>query len=228
MGENGPPMIRAVMLPASDWQIEDTWHVAGLKGTGSHHIRLKDKIAPEASFFDLMTGQSCLPGPLYQAVRHFVPVMHIAAAIGIAEGALDELIELANTGKQQQRTTMPMRESELFQYELGRIEAEFRAACAYADAQTESHWHHALAGTLKGDALLMQGAQAATWITEACLHVVDECFRLGGGSALYETSPLQRRMRDLHAAAQHAAVHRRIYADTGRLRLNHSHASRLA
>jgi alkylation response protein AidB-like acyl-CoA dehydrogenase len=217
--EDSPPMILAVMLPANHWQIEDTWHVAGLKGTGSHHIVIEERVAPEANFFDLMAGQSCLPGPLYQAVRHFVPVLHIAAAIGIAEGAMAELVELANTGRQQQRATTPMRDSELFQHELGHIEAELRAARAYADAQTESHWHHALAGTLKDVALLMQGTQAATWITEACLHVVDECFRLAGGSALYETSPLQRRMRDLRAAAQHAAVHRRMYSDAGRLLL---------
>jgi indole-3-acetate monooxygenase len=219
LGKDGPPMIKGFVLPASDWQIEDTWHVAGLKGTGSHHITLKDKVIPEAHFFDLMTGQSCLPGPLYQAVPQFVPLVHFPAALGVAEGALNELVELANTGRQQQRTTVPMRESELFQYDLGRIEAQLRAARAYADAQIQSHWRHALAGTLKNEALHTQGAQAAAWITDACVHIVDECFRLGGGSALYETSPLQRRMRDLHAVAQHATVHRRIYAAAGKLLL---------
>ena len=47
-------------------------------------------------------------------------------------------------------------------------------------------------------------------------------FRLGGGSALYEASPLQRRMRDLHAAAQHAAVHQRNYGNAGKLLLGSS------
>ena len=28
-GEGGPPLVRGFALPASDWQIEDTWHVAG-------------------------------------------------------------------------------------------------------------------------------------------------------------------------------------------------------
>jgi hypothetical protein len=92
-----------------------------------------------------------------------------------------------------------------FQYELGRIEADLRAVRAFADAQIDCHWRHALAGTLKGDALPAQATQTATWITQACVRIVDECFRLGGGSALYESSPLQRRMRDIHAAAQHAA-----------------------
>jgi alkylation response protein AidB-like acyl-CoA dehydrogenase len=224
MGENGPPQIRAFILPASEWQIEDTWHVAGLKGTGSHHIALKDKMVPEANFFDAMGGEACLPGPLYQSLPQFIPVMHFPIAIGMAEGALDELLQLANTGRQQQHTTAPMRELESFQSDLGRAEAEFKAARAYADTQTESHWRHALDGTLKDEALLIQGAQAATWITSACVRVVDECFRLGGASAIYETSPLQRRMRDIHTVAQHAAVHQRIYGGAGKLLLGNSSA----
>jgi hypothetical protein len=42
------------------------------------------------------------------------------------------------------------------------------------------------------------------------------CFTLGGGSAVYDSSPLQRRMRDLHAAAQHATIHQRHFTQAGR------------
>jgi hypothetical protein len=45
-GEGGPQLVRGFFLPARDWQIEDTWYVAGLKGTGSHHITLRDKVVP--------------------------------------------------------------------------------------------------------------------------------------------------------------------------------------
>src|SRR5262245_8312457 len=40
------PIARAFVLPVRDWLIEDTWYVAGLKGTGSHHIVLRDKQVP--------------------------------------------------------------------------------------------------------------------------------------------------------------------------------------
>jgi alkylation response protein AidB-like acyl-CoA dehydrogenase len=223
MDENGPPMVRGFLLPAREWQIENTWHVMGLRGTGSHNVSLKEKLIPANRFLDL-GGEPCLPRALYQAPSQFVALMHFPTATGVAEGALDELLQLANTGRQQQRATVPMRDSELFQHEIGRIEAELKAARAFADAMVESHWRHALAGTLKGDALLTQGAQAATWITATCVRIVDECFRLGGGAALYETSPLQRRMRDIHAVAQHAAVHQRNYGGAGKLLLTSSRA----
>jgi indole-3-acetate monooxygenase len=67
-----------------------------------------------------------VPGPLYQAVLQFLPLMHGASSVGIAEGASDELVELANTGRQQLQAAVPMRGSETFQAELGRIAAELR------------------------------------------------------------------------------------------------------
>jgi alkylation response protein AidB-like acyl-CoA dehydrogenase len=218
-GEAGPPLVRACILPARDWQIEDTWHVAGLKGTGSHHISLNHALVPAANFFDL-AGLPNLPGPLYQAPAQMLPVLHGASSVGIAEGALFDLVELANTGRQQLRAAVPMRDSETFQGELGRIAAELRAARAFLQVQAASHWHRALAGTLNDDALLTQATQTAVWLATTCVGIVDACFALGGSSALYETSPLQRRLRDVHTAAQHAAAQQRHYASAGRLILD--------
>ena len=222
LAEAAAPLVRGFFLPASEWQIEDTWYVAGLKGTGSHHIRLRDTLVPAANFFDFPNSVSCLPGPLYQAVPQLLPLMHGSITVGIAEGALDDLVELANTGRQQQRAAVPMRDSETFQFELGRVAADVRAARAFLQVQAASHWRHALAGTLKDDSLLMQGTQTAIWLATTCVRAADACFTLGGSSALYETSPLQRRMRDLHAAAQHAAAQQRHYVSAGKLLLESS------
>ncbi|MEA2925342.1 MAG: hypothetical protein QOD25_2464 [Alphaproteobacteria bacterium] len=221
-GEDGAPLVRGFLLPARDWRIEDTWHVAGLKGTGSHNIALSDTMVPTASFFDLATGVPCLPGPLYRAVPQFLPLLHATIDVGVAEGALDDLIALAATGRQQLKAAVSMRESETFQFELGRVAAGLRAARAFHRAQVASHWRHALAGTLKDEALLAQGTQAAIWVATACVGVADACFTLAGGSAIYESSPLQRRMRDLHVAAQHAAVQQRHYVSAGKQLLSGS------
>jgi alkylation response protein AidB-like acyl-CoA dehydrogenase len=94
--------------------------------------------------------------------------------------------------------------------------------------QAADHWGHAIAGTLKQEALLTASTQSGIWVTAACTRVADACFALGGGVALYESSPLQRRMRDLHAAAQHAAVQQRHYVGAGaRLLGNAVHAPKI-
>jgi alkylation response protein AidB-like acyl-CoA dehydrogenase len=216
------PMLRAFFMPARDWQIEDTWHVAGLRGTGSHHIVAKDKVVPAAHFVDLAKGESCLPGPLYRTVLEVLPLLHGAFAVGLARGAVDELIDHASTGRQQLHASAPMRDSETFQYELGRIVADLKAAEAFHRVQAENYWRRAVVGTLnmKDPALFAETTQAGIWIATTCVRVVDACFVLAGGSAVYETSPLQRRLRDMHTAAQHATIHQRHYAGAGKLLLD--------
>jgi alkylation response protein AidB-like acyl-CoA dehydrogenase len=146
-------------------------------------------------------------------------VTHSAFAVGAAQGAVHELVELANTGRRQHRAASAMRDSEMFQGELGRVEADLRAAEALLDVQAASHWRDALAGAIKEGAP-MQSTQTAVWISSTCVRVADACFALAGGSALYNTSPLQRRLRDIHAGAQHAGVQQRQYAAVGKLRLD--------
>jgi alkylation response protein AidB-like acyl-CoA dehydrogenase len=215
----GRPRVRGVVLPAQDWEIEDSWHAAGLKGTGSHHIVLKDALVPEVNLFDLEGGVPCVPGPLYPAVRHLLPLFHATFSVGMAEAALVELVALARTGRQQYQAATAMQKSEVFQSELGRIYAEIRAAQAFLQAQVASHWNHALTGTLNDEALLIEGTQTAVWIASTCIRVADACFALAGSSAIYETSPLQRHLRDLHVAGQHAIAQQRQYVGAGKLLL---------
>ena len=214
------PLVRGFFMPACDWQIEDTWRVAGLKATGSHHIVFRDKVVPAANFFDLATGAPCLPGPLYRTVPEVLPLFHSAFSIGMARGALNELVALAGGGRQQLHAAVPMRDSETFQGELGRVAGDLRAAEAFQRVQAANQWRHALAGTLKDQTLLAEATQAGVWIATTCVRVVDACFTLAGGSAVYETSPLQRRLRDMHVAAQHAAVHQRHYVGAGKVLLS--------
>jgi indole-3-acetate monooxygenase len=216
----GPPLIRACIRPARDWQIEDTWHVAGLKGTGSHHISLSETVVPADYFFDLMGGESALPGPLYQAAKQFLPLFHSAFAVGVAEGALDALVAVALAGRKQLFAASPLRDLETFQEAIGRVAADLDAVRACSQARIATHWRHALAGTLKDEVCFTQATQTAIWVTSACVRIVDACFRLGGGSALYENSPLQRQLRDMHAAAQHAFVQERHYVGGGKLLLD--------
>jgi alkylation response protein AidB-like acyl-CoA dehydrogenase len=215
----GMPLVQAFVLPARHWRIEDTWHAAGLKGTGSHHIALADTAVPAANFCDFPVGTPCLPGPLYAAMPQFSFLAHGAVNVGIAEGALDELVKIAAT-RRLQPGAVPMRDSELFRAELGRIDAELKAARALLEVQAKSQWRHALAGTLQDKVHLTHGKQTAAWIAATCVRATDACFALGGAGALYDGSPLQRRLRDSHAASQHAAAQQRNHVDAGALLLS--------
>ena len=58
---------------------------------------------------------------------------------------------------------------------------------------------------------------AATHATEAAARAVDACYTLAGGSAVYRTSPLQRRFRDVHVITQHMMVAPPSYEVAGRV-----------
>jgi alkylation response protein AidB-like acyl-CoA dehydrogenase len=216
----GAPATRAVCLPARYWQIEDTWRAPGLRATGSHHVVLKDVFVPAENVFDFGAARPCIPGALYSAPMQIAPLLQGPLPLGIAQGALDDIIAIAQSGRKQQRAAVSMRDSEIFHYELGRAQAELRAAQAISDAQIVSHWRHALAGTLNGDALSAEATQSMIWVTEACLRVVQTCFALAGGAVVSDSLPLQRRLRDMQTAAQHAGVQARQYARAGKLLLS--------
>jgi hypothetical protein len=46
----------------------------------------------------------------------------------------------------------------------------------------------------------------AAWVAHSAAAIVDSCYTAGGGTAPYDTSPLQRCLRDIHTLTQHAAV----------------------
>ena len=59
------PDIRSFMLPRRDYQIDDNWHVAGLRGTGSKDIVVDDVFVPEhrsQSHWDYAMGRDLLVG----------------------------------------------------------------------------------------------------------------------------------------------------------------------
>ncbi|UWU80121.1 hypothetical protein N2603_17110 [Bradyrhizobium huanghuaihaiense] len=220
-GPQGKPQIRVVVLPAHDWEIEDTWYAAGLEGTGSHHIVLRERLVPEVHLFDLEAPPR-MAGPLYQALRQWLPLFHGAFSVGLAEGAVDDLLALAHAGRQQLYAAVPLRESETFQFCLGRICADLRAAQAFHEVQVASHWRRAQAGTLNDEDLMIEGARSAVWLATTCVGIADASFALAGSSAVYDSSPLQRRLRDLHVGAQHAHAQQRQYVDVGKLALRRS------
>src|SRR5580700_1170134 len=217
---NGRTLVRGCFVPARDWQIKDTWHVAGLKATGSHDVVITDVVVPEADFFDPFDPQFHKPGPLYQEPFPLLLLMIPATFVGIATGAVDEIVRVANTGRQQFRAATPMRDSELFQAELGRIEADLNAAQAYLQVQAASHWSHALNGTLKREPFLTQTTQTSAWLGASCVRVANDAFALGGSNAVYETSALQHRLRDLLEASQHLIAEKRQYVTSGKLLLD--------
>jgi indole-3-acetate monooxygenase len=216
---DGRPLMRAIALPAERWHIEETWQASGLTGSGSHHVVLDDITVSEAESFDLLHGPSCVPGRFETPFVPFIGSVHAAVATGIATGAVADLTALAGGGRRQLFAAADLRDSPIVQHEFGRLGAALRAARALLPVQVESQWQRAMAGTLDGKTDFAQSLQASAWIHATCTDIVSGCYTLGGASVVYNASPLQRRLRDIHASRQHIFAQERFYARAGALAL---------
>src|SRR6516165_7638953 len=168
----GPgPMIRTCLMPAEHWEIRDTWHTFGLRGTGSHHVALTGVFVPDGNFFEFPFGTSFAPDPIFGKFAEVVVLSHGAVAVGIAEGAMMDLVELARTGVNQLFMTTPLAETERFKEGLARLDAEFMAARALLEAQIARVWQNPEPSTAKGMTRVAEQLQAVVWITLACVRV---------------------------------------------------------
>ena len=210
----GTPELRCTVLPAGAWTIHDTWRTAGLRGTGSHDIEIRDALVSQEWTFDLFGGDPFSREPLFAApLPQFS--MHIGAvALGIAQGALRDLVALAGTNKQRLYAKTTLADSTMFQHRLGHAQADLEAARALLLSRAEELWTLARGA---GVPRVFQNKVLLTtaWVAETAARVVDSCYTAGGGSALYSDSPLQRRLRDIHALTQHASVQESVFATAG-------------
>jgi indole-3-acetate monooxygenase len=199
------PPIRMMVLPAAEIEIVDTWEVCGLCGTGSHDFTIDDEFVPTARSFAVFE-EGGVEGPLGRIPELSLSALEFAnVALGIAEGALGEVTILA-TAKVPMFADATLAANPLFRNQLGATDAHLGAARALLDSTVASTWATAVAGA---EPTLTQRARirtAATWVTAAAATVVDTAYTAGGGGAVYSSSPLQRRLRDVHAITQHFAV----------------------
>jgi indole-3-acetate monooxygenase len=208
-----------MLAPAEQFTIHDTWHVMGLRGTGSHDIELDGVYIPAERTASVLGGSPLQPGPLYAFPLFGLLALAIAAvSLGIARGALDDLIALAG-GKVPTGGKRTLAERGTVQAEIARAEAAVRAAGALLDEAIGAAWERAVAGA--GVDVEQRAALrlAATHATTVSTRATDTAYTLAGGSALYESSPLQRRVRDAHAATQHMLVAPATWELTGRVLL---------
>jgi alkylation response protein AidB-like acyl-CoA dehydrogenase len=213
------PTLRVVALPKEELEILDTWHTSGLRGTGSHDAVAGDLFVPDHHVLSLLDARPRIDAPLYRfPIFGFFALSIAAAALGNARGAIDELSELA-VGKSAQGSSRVLAERPATQAAVGEAEASLRSARALYYEAIEEAWAAAQHGDPVDERLRLGLRLAATHAVRISAEVARSMYDLGGGTAIYEDSPLQRRFRDAHAATAHFQVNPATWELAGRLLL---------
>jgi indole-3-acetate monooxygenase len=205
---DGVPRLRIAVFTPDQVEIEDTWDVSGLRGTGSHHFHVTDVAVPAERTLQPLVDDPCIDDPIARIpIPSLAPLAIAAVAIGIAQGALDDILALS-ADKVPLLAGAPLAANPLFQLELATADTELRAARALVYETAESTWATAVAGSALTLEQRARIRATAVWATARAAAVVETAYRAGGGTSLYADCPLQRRLRDVHAMTQHFLVKR--------------------
>ena len=213
---NGLPDARMLIFPAESATLIDSWHVAGLCGTGSGEMEVRDLLVPKARSVSLVADRPRETGALYAFPVFGLLALGIAAVmLGNAAGALDELVALAG-GKRPQGSRRTLAERPTAQSALAENHARLRAARAYFYRAVDEAW---IKASRLGEITLAERVElrlAATHAVRSAADVTRAMYELGGGSSVFLANSLQRRFRDAHVGTQHFMVAPSTYELAGR------------
>jgi alkylation response protein AidB-like acyl-CoA dehydrogenase len=215
----GAPAMRVLGIPTTELEIVDTWRTSGLRGTGSHDAVADDVFVPDHRSFSLLDPPTSDVALYRFPIFAFFALSIAAAALGNARGAIDDLSSLA-TGKVAQGSSRTLAQRPATWAAVAQAEASLRAARAFYYDTIAQAWAAAQASQPVDVGLRTGLRLAATHAVRTAAEVAREMYDLGGGSAIYDGSPLQRRFRDAHTATAHFQVNPATWELTGRLLLD--------
>lgn len=216
---NGLPEMRVVFVPRDHVEFLGNWDVMGLQGTGSYDYELDAEEVDPAFTFPLLDAVAYRGGPVYGlGVLGITSAGHAGFALGVGKRALDEVVRIV-AGKARLGAA-PVRDQQLFQYELGYHDAAMRSARALVFESFAAVEADLFAGREPSEIERQRLRQSTTYATRIAAEVVRFAYTWAGSTALRQPSVLGRCFRDMHAATQHVFVDNNTLTDAGVLRLN--------
>ena len=142
---DGGERLLVFTMPKDEAEVIDTWHVAGLVGTGSMDFRVADVFVPAEMTYPL-GADAVRGGALFRlGIPAFVSNEVPPLCVGLAMRALDDMTELAShTARFPGAPTLS--ERAVFHKELGRAEAKIKAARLLHRDAMQAAWETASSG----------------------------------------------------------------------------------
>jgi 3-hydroxy-9,10-secoandrosta-1,3,5(10)-triene-9,17-dione monooxygenase len=203
------------LVPRTDYEVEDVWHVVGVAGSGSNDVVIQDAFVPSYRVVDSFAltadhvdparvpGLQVNTGPLYRMPFAVIFADCIAAAmVGMAEGALD-----LYTNYQKARVRPILGAAAENPFVLSSL-AEATWAVGSARLQLLDDLADMWALVQRDEeiplALRYRARLNQVMYCDQLVAAIDGLFIRAGGMALRLSNPLQRLWRDLRASRNHA------------------------
>ncbi|MDI4665928.1 acyl-CoA dehydrogenase family protein [Xanthobacter autotrophicus] len=185
--EAGPTVLHfAVPFTAPGVTVLDTWHVMGMRGTGSHDVLLRDVFVPAAS----IAGRR--PQGKWHLLFHTIsmiafPIIY-SAYMGVADGARATALEIGR--RRGFDTGLPAR--------VGAMENAHAMAGLALDAMVRM-----AGGAMPGPETTSRVMTARTLAGRGAIETVERAMEVVGGASFYRDLGLERAFRDVQGARFH-------------------------
>jgi alkylation response protein AidB-like acyl-CoA dehydrogenase len=208
---SGTPEVRVCVVPRDAVEVEDTWHVLGMRATGSNDFAVDDVFIP-----DEMTYRAGIAprrgGRMFRTgIAGYLGYPVPAVALAIARRALDELTALASTATRGYTRPQLLASRATFQNFLGEADQRLKAARALMIADGIDLMRHAERGAANLRAVESGTRAAGAFAVRTASDVLADTVRFAGGSALRQGSVFEQAVRDLTVAASHLLVNESAY-----------------
>lgn len=207
-----------LVVPKAQFEILDTWHTAGLCGSGSHDVVLEDVFVPEERLVAPLGKVQHQSALLRMPFRSRLCYNKVAIAFGLARSALDSFVELAE-GKVPRFTSKSLKNRGWAQRAIAESEVRVRSARALVIELVESLWEKARLGQPVSDKEAAIFQLACSDAVRGCIASVNQLVEAAGTTANQKGHPLERTARDIQVVGQHQTVAPHHIEDAGRVLL---------
>jgi 3-hydroxy-9,10-secoandrosta-1,3,5(10)-triene-9,17-dione monooxygenase len=203
---------RIFLLPRSDYRILDTWNAAGLRGTGSNDVEIRDAFVAESlsvAVSDLAggstPGSAINPNPLYALpVFSLFPFVLSGVALGNAQACLDDYVDTARH-RASTYNRAKLGDLQSTQIKIAEASAKIDAARLIMRSSCIEAMEAARRDQIPEMAVKTKWRRDGAHSVNICTEAVSLLFAASGARGLFTSGVLQRQFRDAHAINSHIA-----------------------
>jgi 3-hydroxy-9,10-secoandrosta-1,3,5(10)-triene-9,17-dione monooxygenase len=203
---------RIFLVHKGDYRIVDTWHVAGLRGTGSQDVELADVVVPEHMTLAVSAlrggptpGSAANPGALYSLpVFALFPFVLTGIALGNAQACLEDYVASART-RASKYNLAKLADFQSTQIKVAEASAKIDAAERIMRGICLEAMADARRGVVPDILTKTRYRRDGAFSVNLCTEAVTLLFTASGAGGLYTANALQRQFRDAHAVNAHIA-----------------------
>ncbi|MFH8467020.1 acyl-CoA dehydrogenase family protein [Streptomyces sp. NPDC017991] len=201
------------LAPRSDLTLEDTWFVAGMKGTASNCLVAEDIFVPEHRVMSVPAAiEGRYPTEHTDEVLSrsaFVPILALVLAgpqLGLGRAALEYVTEKASRKPISYTFYETQAESVAVQLQIAEAALRIDTATLHARRAASEIDQAAQQGTYLGFTQRARVRADTGWAIQNVLEAINTLVSVHGAGSFADVNPLQRIWRDANTAGRHAVA----------------------